>query len=86
VARAEPLGRSGETGLAGGDHLHFAVLIHGVYATPLEWWDEHWIRDRIAKPLGEAGVTVAGLTEGSSAPAAPSVPAAVRRAPRARRR
>ncbi|HEV8675445.1 MAG TPA: M23 family metallopeptidase [Methylomirabilota bacterium] len=86
VGKGEPLGRSGETGLAGGDHLHFAVLIHGVYATPLEWWDEHWIRDRIAKPLGEAGVTLAGVTDGALAPGGGTPAPAERRAPRARRR
>ncbi|MGH7268226.1 MAG: M23 family metallopeptidase, partial [Candidatus Rokuibacteriota bacterium] len=69
VAKGEALGRSGETGLAGGDHLHFAVLVHGVYTSPLEWWDEHWIRDRIAKPLVDAGLTLPGITDGAPAPA-----------------
>jgi murein DD-endopeptidase MepM/ murein hydrolase activator NlpD len=69
VARGESLGRSGETGLAGGDHLHFALLVHGVYANPIEWWDAHWVRDRVAKPLSDAGVTLAGITDGSLAPA-----------------
>ena len=51
VQKGEALGRSGETGLAGGDHLHFALLIRGVYTSPIEWWDDHWLKDRIAKPL-----------------------------------
>ncbi len=88
VGRGEALGRSGETGMAGGDHLHFAVLVHGVYVNPVEWWDEHWIRDRIAKPLAEAGITLAGITDGALTPApagtAPEPPA--RPAQRARRR
>ena len=88
VGRGEALGRSGETGMAGGDHLHFAVLVHGVYVNPLEWWDEHWIRDRIAKPLAEAGIALAGITDGALTPApagaAPEPPA--RRTQRARRR
>lgn len=83
VAKGEPLGRSGETGFAGGDHLHFSVLIHGVYATPLEWWDAQWIRDRIAKPLTEAGLSLDGVTDGAPAvqPAAavPATPPAPRR-------
>jgi murein DD-endopeptidase MepM/ murein hydrolase activator NlpD len=88
VAKGEALGRSGETGLAGGDHLHFAMLIHGVYTSPLEWWDEHWIRDRIAKPLADAGIAVAGVTDGAlaPAPAAASTPAAPRSGRRARAR
>lgn len=47
VTRGETLGRSGSTGLAGGDHLHFAMLIHGTFVNPLEWWDAHWIRDNV---------------------------------------
>jgi murein DD-endopeptidase MepM/ murein hydrolase activator NlpD len=34
---------SGATGMAGGDHLHFSVLISGVFANPLEWMDQNWI-------------------------------------------
>ena len=85
----ESLGRSGETGLAGGDHLHFAMLIHGVYTSPLEWWDDHWLKDRIAKPLVDAGITLPGITDGVSAAGAASGPTAPpppkRRPPRARR-
>jgi murein DD-endopeptidase MepM/ murein hydrolase activator NlpD len=88
VAKGEALGRSGETGLAGGDHLHFALLVHGVYTSPLEWWDDHWLKDRIAKPLVDAGIALPGITDGVSAGGgspSPGVPPARRRAPRARR-
>ncbi|HYK87415.1 MAG TPA: M23 family metallopeptidase [Acidobacteriota bacterium] len=54
VARGDILGKTGETGLAGGDHLHFTVLLQGLPVNPVEWWDGHWIRDRIAKKLGPA--------------------------------
>lgn len=54
VARGDVLGRTGETGLAGGDHLHFAILVHGMPVNPLEWWDPAWIRNRIADVLGGA--------------------------------
>jgi len=47
VGRGQTLGRSGATGLAGGDHLHFAILVGGVYVDPLEWWDARWVRDRV---------------------------------------
>jgi murein DD-endopeptidase MepM/ murein hydrolase activator NlpD len=47
VKRGQEIGRSGATGLAGGDHLHFSMQIDGVQITPVEWWDEHWIHDRI---------------------------------------
>jgi hypothetical protein len=39
---------------------------------PLEWWDAHWIRDRIAKPLADAGITLAGITDLQAAPPARS--------------
>ena len=54
VARDDELGRSGMTGLAGGDHLHFAILLHGWPVTPMEWWDPHWIEDRITRKLRAA--------------------------------
>ncbi len=47
VARGDRLGLSGATGLAGGDHLHFAILVGGVYVDPLEWWDPKWVRDNV---------------------------------------
>jgi murein DD-endopeptidase MepM/ murein hydrolase activator NlpD len=47
VAKGDQLGRSGMTGLAGGDHLHFAILVGGVYVDPLEWWDEKWVQSHV---------------------------------------
>ena len=41
------LGRTGTSGLAGGDHLHFGVYVGGVAVRPLEWWDAKWIDDNI---------------------------------------
>lgn len=54
VEQGATLGRTGETGLAGGDHLHFSVLLQGIPVDPGEWVDGHWIRDRIARKLGPA--------------------------------
>src|SRR5262249_21217419 len=54
VTRGQPLGRSDSTGLAGGDHLHFTQLVGGRMVTPVEWWDAHWIADRIERKLKEA--------------------------------
>jgi murein DD-endopeptidase MepM/ murein hydrolase activator NlpD len=51
LKRREILGRSGASGLAGGDHLHFSMQVDGVQVNPVEWWDAHWIRDRIASKL-----------------------------------
>jgi murein DD-endopeptidase MepM/ murein hydrolase activator NlpD len=51
VKKGQSLGRSGSTGLAGGDHLHFSMQVDGVQINPVEWWDDHWIHDRIRSKL-----------------------------------
>jgi murein DD-endopeptidase MepM/ murein hydrolase activator NlpD len=52
VLKGAPIGKTGMTGLAGGDHLHFALILHGVYVSPVPWWDEKWIEKRITDVLG----------------------------------
>jgi hypothetical protein len=42
------------TGLAGGDHLHFTMLLSGRMVNPVEWWDAHWIADRVQRKLDES--------------------------------
>ncbi|MEE3326167.1 MAG: M23 family metallopeptidase [Myxococcota bacterium] len=51
VEVGQVLGRSGSTGLAGGDHLHFAILVGEDYVDPLEWWDSKWLRSHIGVRL-----------------------------------
>jgi murein DD-endopeptidase MepM/ murein hydrolase activator NlpD len=48
VKRGQAMGLSGMTGMAGGDHIHFAMQLDGVQIDPKEWWDSHWIKDHIA--------------------------------------
>jgi murein DD-endopeptidase MepM/ murein hydrolase activator NlpD len=55
VRKGQSLGRSGMTGLAGGDHLHFSMLVNGRAVNAVEWWDPHWIEDRITRKIREAG-------------------------------
>ena len=57
VGQEQQLGLSGQTGLAGGDHLHFAMLLQGHPVTPVEWWDPHWIEDRVLRKLREVSST-----------------------------
>ena len=52
VKKGQNMGLSGATGLAGGDHLHFSMQVDGVQMNPIEWWDEHWIHDRILSKVG----------------------------------
>jgi hypothetical protein len=54
VRRGETVGRTGQTGLAGGDHLHFGLFLDGMAVDPVQWWDGQWIRNRLAAKLGPA--------------------------------
>lgn len=76
----EHLGQSGETGLAGGDHLHFSIMIYGTHVDPREWWDGKWIRDHITSalnllPSAEAAAAAAALQAAPAAEPAPATPA-----------
>jgi len=51
VKKGEIIGHTGQTGLAGGDHLHISILVQGVFVNPIEWWDDHWIRDNVTSKL-----------------------------------
>ena len=55
VKRGQVMGLSGMTGMAGGDHIHFAMQLDGVQIDPKEWWDSHWIKDHIAKRVDLPG-------------------------------
>lgn len=51
VSQETVIGLTGTTGMAGGDHLHFSMLINGIFVTPKEWWDQHWIDVTIEEPI-----------------------------------
>lgn len=53
VEKDQPIANTGATGMAGGDHLHFSMLVHGIFVTPTEWWDQHWINVNIKNALNE---------------------------------
>jgi murein DD-endopeptidase MepM/ murein hydrolase activator NlpD len=55
VEKGQQIGRSGMTGLAGGDHLHFTMLVGGQQVTPVDWWSQQWIQDRVLRKIMQAG-------------------------------
>ena len=52
--KGQQLGRSGMTGLAGGDHLHFTMLVGGYPVNPVDWWSTQWMEDRLLRKIREA--------------------------------
>ena len=60
IEKKQIIGKTGETGFAGGDHLHYGVYLDGVPVLPVEWWDAKWIRDNIEPKLeGRTGTEIA---------------------------
>jgi len=51
VSKGDILGRTGSTGLAGGDHLHFSILVNNTFVNPIEWWDAAWIKNNITSKI-----------------------------------
>jgi murein DD-endopeptidase MepM/ murein hydrolase activator NlpD len=74
VSKEQQIGVSGSTGMAFGDHVHFSMMIAGIQIDSKEWWDEHWIHDRILSKIGpqdERG-QVSGTPARAAAPATPA--------------
>jgi murein DD-endopeptidase MepM/ murein hydrolase activator NlpD len=63
VKKGQAMGHSGSTGLAGGDHVHFSMQVDGVQVNPVEWFDAHWIHDRILSKLAPEAVPAAVQTK-----------------------
>jgi len=51
VRTGDMIGKTGMSGLAGGDHLHYGIMVGGQFVNPIEWWDPHWIADNVKKKV-----------------------------------
>jgi len=74
VAKGAGIGRTGETGLAAGDHLHFSILLRGTHVDPVEWWDPKWLQNRVLAQIEQPAPPLAPQPVPSPAPS--GVPAA----------
>ena len=70
VKRSQVMGLSGMTGMAGGDHVHFAMQLDGVQIDPKEWWDPHWIQDHVARRVELLGFNAAAASAQAAEPRA----------------
>jgi murein DD-endopeptidase MepM/ murein hydrolase activator NlpD len=68
VEKGAILGRTGTTGLAGGDHLHFSMILQGEFVDPLEWWDPHWLKDQVETQWAKAGAAAAAGAKTAAQP------------------
>jgi murein DD-endopeptidase MepM/ murein hydrolase activator NlpD len=51
VTMGQGIGKTGRSGMAGGDHLHFSMLVHHTFVNPIEWWDNQWIKNNIQSKI-----------------------------------
>ncbi len=54
VLKGDIIGRTGVTGFAGGDHLHFELRVGEVPVSPIEWWDPKWYADNVELKVSSA--------------------------------
>jgi len=47
VKAGQIIAKTGMSGLALGDHLHFGLLVQGLEVRPIEWFDAGWIKTNI---------------------------------------
>ncbi len=60
VQAGETIAKTGQTGLALGDHLHFGILVQGIEVRPVEWFDQSWIAKFIDNVFQKADKIIEG--------------------------
>jgi len=60
VKAGQTIARTGMSGLALGDHLHFGILVQGIEVRPIEWFDGGWIKTNIDDVFRTADKIISG--------------------------
>ncbi|MDR1008447.1 MAG: M23 family metallopeptidase [Campylobacteraceae bacterium] len=60
VIAGQMIAKTGKTGFAFGDHLHFGIVIQGIEVRPEEWMDEKWMRDNLFEVINNAKSLING--------------------------
>jgi murein DD-endopeptidase MepM/ murein hydrolase activator NlpD len=58
AALGQQIAKTGLSGYAMGDHLHFGILVQGIEVRPEEWMDTKWIYDNITSVIENAKVII----------------------------
>ncbi len=66
VQVGQMIAKTGTTGLAMGDHLHFGILVQGIEVRPVEWLDKKWIKDNIEKIFKDADKIIFNVNDGNT--------------------
>lgn len=66
IKAGETIAKTGMTGLALGDHLHFGIVVQGIEVRPIEWLDKKWIQDNINKIFKDADEIIDGPHDSNS--------------------
>ncbi len=61
VTAGDVIAKTGTTGLALGDHLHFGMVVQGIEVRPVEWFDKTWIKKFITNVFKEADNIISPL-------------------------
>ena len=60
VSMGQVIAKTGTSGLALGDHLHFGLLVQGIEVRPIEWFDAKWIKTNIDDVFKDANKIILG--------------------------
>ncbi|MDO9056315.1 MAG: M23 family metallopeptidase [Sulfuricurvum sp.] len=58
AALGQAIAKTGLSGYAMGDHLHFGILVQGIEVRPEEWMDTKWIYDNITSVIESAKLII----------------------------